>query len=209
MIVYPGIETDNKEELLSRIALFEGKVDGFHIDIADGAFVSATTLSLEEIGMLPKGFFEAHLMVDHPHAYFELCAEVGFSRVLVHIDALPEENYGAALDLQNWAHELGMEFGIVFQRGIDIVLDECLRSFDYSQVMTVDLGFSGQPFQEDQLAQINKLRTYCPLLPIGVDGHVTNETAPIVKKQGATHLVSTSFLSGENAVERYNQLKGI
>jgi pentose-5-phosphate-3-epimerase len=209
MTVYPGVLVSEKKDFDSRIAQFNGKVDGIHIDIADGIFVTNKTLSIDEIGKLPDGFFEAHLMVADPVAYVSVCHDLGFSRVLAHIDSFPDSNYEYALELQEFVHMKDMQFGIVFQRGIQIEHSEHLSKFDHAMVMTIDLGFSGQPFQEDQLTQIARLRSFCPDLSIAADGHVDTITSPRIIESGATHLVSTSFLSGDHALDRYNELKGL
>jgi ribulose-phosphate 3-epimerase len=207
--VYPGINTRSSEELLSRIELFNGQVDGIHIDVADGHFVSNISLPLNEIPRLPSGFFEAHLMVVHPESYFEKCAELGFSRVLAHIDAFAGNSIEIALEMQERVHSLGMQMGVVFQRGVAISDDARLRQIDYAMVMTINLGFSGQPFQEEQLVQIARLRSLCPQVPIAADGHVDVTTARAIISAGATHLVSTSYLTALDALSKYTLLKGI
>ena len=209
MTVYPGVLVSDKKDFDARIAEFNGNVDGIHIDIADGIFVNNKTLSIDEIEKLPDGFFEAHLMVSDPVAYVSQCHALGFSRILAHIDAFPDSNFEYALELQEFVHMKDMQFGIVFQRGITIENNEYLSKFDHAMIMTIDLGFSGQPFQEDQLTQIARLRSFCPDLSIAADGHVDTITSPRIVESGATHLVSTSFLSGDEAMSRYSQLKGI
>ncbi len=209
MIVYPGILTKSVDDVFSRISLFGESVDGFHIDIADGKYVENTTVSVEELGFLPGGFFEAHLMVEDPYSYFDVCKQAGFSRVLVHLDAIESGSYVAALQAQNHVHALGMEFGLVFKRGQDIVNHDLLGRFDHIMIMTINLGFSGMPFKEDQLTQIRKVRSWLPALTIAADGHVDNLTAPAIIEAGATHLISTSYLSDENVIEKYSLLKGM
>lgn len=209
MIVYPGINTSDMSEFQSRMALFNGHVDGIHIDVADGEFVKNKNVSLEDIGRLPHGFFEAHLMVEHPQSYVDICAELGFSRVLVAFDAWNESQLDLACELQKWVHELGMEFGLYFKRGVQIPQDDRMNQFDHAMVMTIDLGPNGNPFSPEQLEVVRNLRQQCPLLPIAVDGHVDTITAPEIIKAGATHLVSTSYLTGEDALQRYSLLKGL
>lgn len=207
--VYPGILTRSQAELDSRIELFNGQVDGIHIDIVDGHYVDNTTLSLSEFSKLPKGFFEAHLMVVHPEWYFEKCAELGFSRVLTHIDAFENKDLKVVLEMQDRVHALGLQFGVVFKRGVAVPNDSMLCKLDYAMVMTINLGYSGQPFQEDQLQEIAKLRAQCPELPIAADGHVDVTTARAIIDAGATHLVSTSYLTAVDALTKYSSLKGM
>jgi pentose-5-phosphate-3-epimerase len=207
--VYPGILTRSLAELNSRIELFNGQVDGIHIDVADGHYVENITLSLNQYSKLPGGFFEAHLMVVHPEQYFEKCAELGFSRVLAHVDAFEDSELKVVLEMQERVHSLGMGFGAVFKRGVAVPSNPLICKLDYAMVMTINLGYSGQPFQEDQLAEIAKLRAQCADLPIAADGHVDVTTARAIMNAGVTHLVSTSYLTAVDALSKYSLLKGL
>jgi pentose-5-phosphate-3-epimerase len=122
---------------------------------------------------------------------------------------LPTGTIVDAYQAQNHVHALGMEFGLVFKRGIHVEKHDLLGEFDTLMFMTIDLGFSGQPFCEDQLVEIQKAREWCPGSIIAADGHVDGETARKIVAAGANRLISTSYLSGEHALERYSQLKGL
>ncbi len=211
MIVYPGVLVHSKEEFSARLEEIKGiSDDGIHIDIADGHYVHTTLLPVEEMGILPENcFFEAHLMVNNPVGYFEKCKQAGFNRVLVHFDSLGLETYAQALLVQQQAHKLGLEFGLVFTHDNPVELHADLCNFDQILVMTIIPGGSGLPFIPEQVEEVRKIRAYCPDISIKVDGHVNDETITVLKAAGATEVVGTSYLSGKDIIAHYQRLKGV
>lgn len=63
---------------------------------------------------------------------------------------------------------------------------------DFLLMMGNEPGLSGQPFQRATLKRIETLRKRFPTLPIGVDIGVSAETAPLLRKAGATHIAAAS-----------------
>lgn len=209
MIVFPGVISQTKESFVSRLEEIQNIGDGVHVDFADGLYVPNTLLALSEIGKLPKDrFFEAHLMVNNPSSYFELCKQVGFKRVLVHFDSLVLDTYAEVLLVQDIVHKLGMEFCLVFTQQDPVELHEDLCKFDQVMIMPIIPGFSGQKFIPEQVEEVKKVRTFCPDLPIEIDGHVDETTIASLRAAGATQVVSTSYLSGSDLSIRYKKLKG-
>jgi ribulose-phosphate 3-epimerase len=205
--VYPGMVAHSIEEFNSRVEEVKGFADGVHVDVADGVYVPNITVDLNDLNLVPNLPFEAHLMVQKPFNYFELCKEKGFCRVLVHIDTLQDSSYEGALDVQSYVHELGMEFGLVFKRDMKILHDEKVARFDRIMIMTIDVGFSGLEFAGEQVDVVRDLHEFDENVLIQVDGHVDETTAPVLVEAGARVLVSTSYLSGENIKEKYLRLK--
>ena len=73
-----------------------------------------------------------------------------------------------------------------------------LDVLDMVLVMTVEPGFGGQSFMDDQLPKIEKIREECKRrgldTDIQVDGGITDATAPLVIKAGANVLVAGSYV---------------
>ena len=73
-------------------------------------------------------------------------------------------------------------------------------------VMTVEPGFGGQSFMEDQLPKIAAIRAECDrrglATDIQVDGGVTDQTAPLVLAAGANVLVAGSYLFKAESMEQ-------
>ena len=77
--------------------------------------------------------------------------------------------------------------------------------------MTVEPGFGGQRFMDDQLLKINQLRKYISdnklHVDLQVDGGVNYETGKKCIAAGANILVAGSFLfNQENLTQASNQL---
>ena len=69
-------------------------------------------------------------------------------------------------------------------------------------VMTVEPGFGGQRFMEDQLPKITEVRHMLdrvnPSCDVEVDGGVDTETAPLCLNAGANVLVAGSSIFGKD-----------
>ena len=78
-------------------------------------------------------------------------------------------------------------------------------------VMTVEPGFGGQSFMENQLPKIEAVRAECERhgipMDIQVDGGIAADTAPLVKKAGANVLVAGSFVFKGDKREAVELLK--
>jgi ribulose-phosphate 3-epimerase len=76
------------------------------------------------------------------------------------------------------------------------MIEDVLELSDFVQVMGVNPGFGGQKFIHSQLNKIRTLKSMLEarglLIPIGVDGGVGVETAPLIVEAGATVLIAGS-----------------
>ena len=72
---------------------------------------------------------------------------------------------------------------------------------DLVLVMTVEPGFGGQKFMEDQLDKVRRLREYICGQGLGcyieVDGGIDENTAPLALEAGAKVLVAGSAVFGK------------
>lgn len=210
MIVFPGVLVQTYSEFESRLSELDGIGDGVHVDVMDGVYVPNVSISVEEIGKLPQEiYFEAHLMVNDPENYFVMCSKAGFKRVLVHRDSLALDTYAEMLLIQDRAHDLGMEFYLAFTQSDPVNLHEDLSKFDGLLIMTVVPGFAGQPFINEQLDELKKVRQFVRNIPTEVDGHIDGDTINLVQEAGATSVVSTSYLKGHGRFSNYKVLKGV
>ena len=75
-----------------------------------------------------------------------------------------------------------------------------IQELDMVLVMTVEPGFGGQAFMEDQLETIRRVRAiieqYNPSCELEVDGGIAPRTAPLVTQAGANVLVAGSAVYG-------------
>jgi ribulose-phosphate 3-epimerase len=166
-------------------------IDSIHIDVMDGHFVPNITLGPQTIkairpySSLP---FDVHLMIDDVGSYLEIFAESGADSLIVH----PETEPHIHRILQR-IKKLGKKAGIALNPGtsphmIEYLLDE----IDYVLIMTVNPGFGGQHFIDQQLEKIKVIRSILGerSIEIAVDGGVTLENSSQIIAAGASTLVA-------------------
>ncbi len=171
--------------------------DMLHIDVMDGHFVPNITLGAPVITSLRKCtslIFDVHLMISDPEKYIPDFLKAGADMITFHVES--DVNIKNAIEL---IKSSGKKAGLVLKPATPA--EACysyLDSIDMVLVMTVEPGFGGQSFMEDQLEKISLIRKECEKrglsTDIQVDGGITDETAPLVIKAGANVLVAGSFV---------------
>jgi ribulose-phosphate 3-epimerase len=175
--------------------------EGIQIDVMDGHFVPNITFGPGVVKALKKTvsiFLDAHLMIDNPERFLEEFAHAGANRIIVHQEA--------CTDLRRVIErmkELRVEAGIAVNPPTPLTsIDEILGIVDCVQVMTVNPGFAGQQFMQDQLVKVQQLRRELDQrhskAVIVVDGGVDLRTAPMAVKSGATVLVAGSSIYNQS-----------
>lgn len=171
--------------------------DMLHIDVMDGHFVPNITLGAPIVKALRKCsdiIFDVHLMISDPYKYIPDFISAGADIITFHIES--DSDTEKTVDL---IKSLGKKAGIALKPATPAeAVFPYLRKLDMVLVMTVEPGFGGQSFMEDQTLKIEKVRRECERLglstDIQVDGGITDTTAPLVKEAGANVLVAGSFV---------------
>lgn len=176
--------------------------DYVHFDVMDGIFVPNISFGIPVLRSLRKStdqFMDVHLMIDRPYRYVGAFCEAGADLVNIHVEAdTAERNLSAIAGVM--AH--GKKTGITLKPGTPAeAIERFLPLVDLVLVMTVEPGFGGQSFMEDQLEKIRLLRRRLdeinPLCELEVDGGITPETAPLAIEAGADVLVAGSAVFGK------------
>ena len=180
--------------------------DWLHIDVMDGAFVSNITIGVPVVKSIAKvtdKFLDVHLMIEKPSRYVSAFADAGADLISVHLEADMPPGIQEALRLMD---EKNVKKGIVLRpiTAAEAVLPY-LKEVDLILVMTVEPGFGGQSFMEDQLPKIEAIRNYIdkynPGCYLQVDGGVDEESAKRVIEAGANVLVAGSAIYGASDAE--------
>ena len=175
----------------------DGGADYVHFDVMDGAFVPNISMGVPVLASVRKAtdmFLDVHLMIERPIRYVEAFCKAGADLVNFHVEADTRENILAAIEK---ARAMGKKTGITLKPKTPASAAEpYLDKVDLILVMTVEPGFGGQSFMEDQLDKVRALRSMLdavnPDCELEVDGGVDENTAPRCIAAGANVLVAGS-----------------
>lgn len=173
-----------------------------HFDVMDGMFVPNISMGIPVLKSLRKStdmFLDVHLMIEKPIRYTRQFCMAGADLVCFHVESDTRENIAAAIAL---TRELGKKTGVSLKPGTPIEeLLPFVKDVDLALVMTVEPGFGGQKFMNDQLSKIRELRKYIDQegfdCLIEVDGGIDEFTAPLALEAGANVLVAGSAVFGK------------
>lgn len=187
--------------------------DMVHIDVMDNHFVPNLTIGgpvvkrICEVSTLPT---DVHLMIEDPDRWAPDYARSGATSVTFHMGAT-----AAPLRLARLLHSMDTKacFAVRPAEPIEPVFD-ILTEFDTILIMTVEPGFGGQKFLDNQLQKIRRLRDEITKrhLPtdLQVDGGVSVHTAAEVADAGANVLVAGSAVYGsDNPAEEIIKIREI
>jgi ribulose-phosphate 3-epimerase len=178
--------------------------DWLHLDVMDGHFVPNITFGpalVKAIKRVATKPLDVHLMIAPVDPFLAAFAEAGADVVTVHPEASPHLHR----TLQA-IRALGCKAGVALNPATPISsVKWVLDSTDLLLAMTVNPGFGGQAFIENQLGKIAALRRLIDSsghdIHLQVDGGITPATAPRVRAAGADVLVAGTavFAAGDYA----------
>lgn len=172
-----------------------------HFDVMDGMFVPNISMGIPVLKSLRRAtelFLDVHLMIEKPLRYTRQFCQAGADLLCFHVESDSRENIAAAIAQ---TRQLGKKTGITLKPGTPVEeLLPFINDVDLALVMTVEPGFGGQKFMENQLVKLRWLREYIDRegldCLVEVDGGVDEHTAPLALEAGADVLVAGSAVFG-------------
>ncbi|MFV3408823.1 ribulose-phosphate 3-epimerase [Bdellovibrio bacteriovorus] len=209
-MVAPSILSADFANLEKEIkAVAQAGADWIHVDVMDGRFVPNITIGIPVVKALKKVSplpLDVHLMIEEPERYVEEFVKAGSDYLTIHVESTKD----AAGTLKR-IRELGAKPGITLRprTAVEEVLP-LLPLCDLVLVMTVEPGFGGQSFMNDQVAKITRLRQEISSRNLSclieVDGGINAETAKICHE--ADVFVAGSYVFGKEYGSAIASLKG-
>ena len=175
--------------------LKQAQSDWIHWDVMDGHFVPNLTFGAPVIKKARKAsslFYDVHLMIESPEKYISDFIDAGSDSVTIHIESTKKVD-----ECFNELKSAGVKKGITLRPKTELqTILPYLSDVDLVLVMTVEPGFGGQSFMEDQIEKIKELKKLREKnnyhYKIEVDGGVSDKTAPLITD--ADVLVAGSYI---------------
>ena len=206
-----AIDYNNDDVLFENIDRLQKSVAKFiHIDVMDGKFVKNKTFDhtfVEKIKNRTDLLLDVHLMVENPDAVINDYINAGADILTVHLEAC--ENIEKTL--KN-IRDNGCLAGVAIKPETDIyAIEHLVRNelVDLVLVMSVEPGACGQQFMPETALKVSELRDMDKSVEIVVDGGINVRNARMLRKLGASILVSgATVFNSKDINATIKQLRG-
>ena len=177
--------------------LNQSKAEYIHFDVMDGDFVPNLTFGPKFISNVRKfsnKVFDVHLMINRVDKFLDDYIRAGSDIITFHIEINE--------DIENIIKKIkakGIKCGLAIKPKTSwSEIQPYLQHIDQVIIMTVEPGFGGQEFMNDQVDKIKNISNYIKLnnlrVGIEIDGGINFETGKTCVEAGANILVAGSFL---------------
>ena len=198
IIISPSIlggSFSNMEKTILEIN--DSKAEYIHFDVMDGDFVPNLTFGPQFISNLrscSNKVFDVHLMINRVEKFIDNYIEAGSDIISFHVEI--EEDIKSLISR---IKKNNIKCGIAIKPLTPWnKIQPYLNDIDQVIVMTVEPGFGGQLFLNDQINKIKNISEYIKSehldVKIEIDGGINYETGKTCIEVGADILVAGSFL---------------
>lgn len=206
--ISPSLLSADFSRLGEEIKAVEPYADMIHLDVMDGHFVPNITIGppvIEKLRPWTSLPFDVHLMISPVDSFINAFAKAGANILTVHPEATPDV-YRTLQTIK----DLGCKAGVAVnpETSLDLI-KPLIPIVDLILVMTVNPGFGGQNFIENQLSKIFDARFLIDesgrKILLEVDGGISPSTAPRVIEAGADILVAGNAIFGLGEASLYGE----
>ncbi|MDA8694927.1 ribulose-phosphate 3-epimerase [Alphaproteobacteria bacterium] len=211
IIISPSILGGSFANMQDTIRLIDrSKAEYIHFDVMDGDFVPNLTFGpqfISNVRSFSKKIFDVHLMINRVGKFLDEYIKAGSDIITFHLEIDEDIN-----DLITKIKNNNIKCGIAIKPATPWEsLKPYLDNIDQIIIMTVEPGFGGQKFMDDQLSKITQIKKYLVdnqyQIDLEIDGGVNFETGKKCIDAGANILVAGSFLfKQDDLTQATNQL---
>ena len=211
IIISPSILGGSFSNMQETVKLIDqSKAEYIHFDVMDGDFVPNLTFGpqfISNVRSFSKKIFDVHLMINRVGKFLDEYIKAGSDIITFHLEIDEDIN-----DLITKIKNNNIQCGIAIKPATPWEnLKPYLDNIDQIIIMTVEPGFGGQKFMDNQLSKITQLKKYLVdnqyQIDLEIDGGVNFETGKKCIDAGANILVAGSFLfKQEDLTQATNQL---
>ena len=177
--------------------LNQSKAEYIHFDVMDGDFVPNLTFGpkfISNVREFSNKVFDVHLMINRVEKFLDDYIRAGSDIITFHIEINE--------DIENIIKKIkakGIKCGLAIKPKTSwSEIQPYLQLIDQVIIMTVEPGFGGQEFMNEQVDKIKNISNYIKLnnlrVGIEIDGGINFETGQTCVEAGANILVAGSFL---------------
>jgi len=212
--VIPAIIPTSRQHLEAMLEKVGTFTDTCQVDIVDGVFVGPASWPYSKMNDLETALatvsFDAlavslDLMIQNPEEVLDTWLRTKPARMIVHVEAVTDLD-AVLTHAETHGYQLGLAFNNTTDLSLLGTLD--LAAVDFVQLMGIEtIGKQGQPFDERVLSRIVYIKETYPDMPVSIDGAVSTETLPKLRRSGANRFVSGSaILCAPDAARAYREL---
>ena len=194
-----GGSFSNIEKII--LDLNQSKAEYIHFDVMDGDFVPNLTFGpqvISDVRKFSNKIFDVHLMINRVENFLDDYIKAGSDIITFHLEI--NEN------IENIIQKIkgkGIKCGMAIKPQTSwSEIQPYLQYIDQVIIMTVEPGFGGQEFMNNQIDKIKNISNYIKLnklrVSIEIDGGINFETGKICVEAGADILVTGSFLFNQD-----------
>ncbi len=185
--IFPSLISADSLNLQKEIELLDPHTDGYHLDIMDNHFVPNLTwgpMVVNAIAKATRRKLWAHLMVDNPMDWDNILFLPPASILTFHFETEKEiPRLIKKIKEKKWLVSLAINPKTPVEEIFPII-----NALDQILLMSVEPGFSGQPFLESTIEKLDRLDAYRQTsdlqFRIGMDGGINAQNIAMLHKKG-------------------------
>ena len=202
-VIVPAVLAETAELYKNQIEKVQGFAQRLHVDISDGEFAPAFTVSAQELWWPDGKQVDIHAMVQRPEEYVAQLVQLKPNMVIFHAEA-----DGDIAGAMNTLKQQGIKAGIALLRPtVPEDVADLIKIADHVMIFTGDLGKYGGTASLMQLEKVRLVKRINSAAEIGWDGGVNTDNAYTLTQGGVSVLNSGGAIQKAiDPAEAYNEL---